>query len=83
MKQPTIEEITKRVRMVLDGSIRREDICEWAMNYIRNDEKIIIDDLKAWHYLVEISNIDEMIAPDDYLFDEEDIEKIAGKYSAL
>ena len=83
MKQPTKEEITKMVKMVLDGSRRREDICEWAVDFIRNDEKINIDDLKAWHYLVEISNIDEMIAPEDYLFNEDDIESIVNKYSAI
>ena len=29
---------------------------------------------------VEISNIDEMIAPKEYLFDKEDIEDIIEKY---
>jgi hypothetical protein len=81
MKQPTKEEITQNVRMVLDGKRNREDICSWAINYIRNDEQIIIDDIEAWHYLVEISNIDEMIAAGEYLFAKEDIEDMLKKYS--
>lgn len=81
MKQPTIEEITKKIIKVLDESISREEVSEWAIDYIRNDDKVEIDDIKAWHYLVEISNIDEMIEPDVFLFDEKDIRNIMEKYS--
>ena len=80
MKQPTREEITQKVEMVLDGRLKREAICIWAVNYIRNDEQICIYDLEAWHYLVEISNIDEMIGPNEYLFHEYDIQAIVKKY---
>lgn len=80
MKQPTREEITQKINMVLDGSITRESVCRWAVDYIRNDDQICIDDLEAWHYLVEISDIDEMIGPNDYLFNEDDIHEIVKKY---
>ena len=80
MNQPTKEEITQKINMVLDGSLTRESVCVWAVNYIRNDEQICVDDLEAWHYLVEISNIDEMIGPNDYLFHEDDIQSIVKKY---
>lgn len=80
MNQPKREEITQKINMVLDGSLTRESICVWAIDYIRNDEQICIDDLEAWHYLVEISNIDEMIGPNDYLFHEDDIRDIVKKY---
>lgn len=50
MKQPTIEEITQKVNLVLDGSMTRESVCIWATDYIRNDDQICIDDLRAWHY---------------------------------
>ena len=81
MKQPTIEEITKKRVKVLDGSISREEVSEWAIDFIRNDDNVEIDDIKSWHYLVEISNIDEMIEPDVYLFDNKDIRNILKKYS--
>ncbi|OLA29870.1 MAG: hypothetical protein BHW30_05555 [Firmicutes bacterium CAG_194_44_15] len=80
MKQPTREEITQKVEKVLKGQLTREEICIWAVNYIRNDEQICIDDLEAWHYLVEISNIDEMIEPNKYLFHEDDIQAMVKKY---
>lgn len=80
MNQPTREEITQKVNRVLDGSLTREAVCEWAADYIRNDEQICIDDLEAWHYLVEISNIDEMIGPNEYLYNEDDIRDSVIKY---
>lgn len=81
MKQPTKAEITQKLDRVLDGSLTREEICIWAVDCIRNDEQICIDDLEAWHYLVEISNIDEMLGPNEYLFHEDDIQAIVKKYN--
>lgn len=80
MKQPTREEITQKIEKVLDGSLTREAVCMWAMDYIENDDLIDVDDLKAWHYLVAVSSIDLMIAPDKYLFCEEDIRDTVKKY---
>lgn len=80
MNQPTREEITQKLKLVLDGKLTREAICIWAVGYIRNDEQVCINDLGAWHYLVAISNIDEKIGPDDYLFQEDDIWAIVQKY---
>ena len=40
MKQPTKKEITQNVKMFLDGKKNREDVCSWAINFIRNDEGI-------------------------------------------
>ena len=77
MKQPTKEEITQKLDRVLDGSLTREEICIWAVDYIRNDEQICVKDLDAWHYLVEISNIDEMIGLNEYLLHEDDIQAMA------
>lgn len=80
MEQPTKEEITKKVQLVLEGKLKREDVYEWAWTYIRNDDNINIVDIDAWHYLMAISGIDEMIASGVYLFDEEDIRNIMREY---
>lgn len=80
MKQPTMEEITQKTEMVLNGSMTREELCRWASEYIRNDEQICINDLNAWHYLVAVSNIDEMLEPDKYLFNKDDIQSIVSRY---
>ncbi len=81
MKQPTIKIITKKLEKVLDDSISREEVSEWAIGYIRNDDKVEIDDINAWHYLVEISSIDVMVEQDVYLYDEKDIRNVINKYS--
>lgn len=80
MKQPTKYEITKKINLVLEKNISREDVGEWAINLIRNDKNIYIEDIDAWHYLVAISNIDEMIEPGKYLFSEEDIRDMVRVY---
>lgn len=80
MKQPTREEITQKIQLVLNEKITRESVYEWAQNYIRNDDIIELEDIDAWHYLIAISNIDEMIAPNNYLFDKEDIQNIMKEY---
>ena len=80
MNQPTKKEITKKVELVLSGKLTREELYQWANEFIRNDDSICINDIDAWHYLVEISNLDEMIAPEEYLFNEDDIRSIVGKY---
>ena len=80
MKQPNKNEITNRIYEVLTGKVSRENVSEWAMRYIRNDSEIEIEDVEAWHYLVAISNIDEMISLDEYLYNDDDIMHIIEAY---
>lgn len=80
MKQPTKQEITKKINDVIIGRISREDVSEWAMEYIRNDGDVYIEDLNSWHYLVAISKIDEMLSPNEYLYDDSDIAKLIEEY---
>lgn len=80
MEQPTKKEITKKVQLALEGKLAREDVYEWAWNYIKNDDCIDVKDLDAWHYLVAISDIDETVEPGKYLFSEEDICNIMNEY---
>ena len=37
---------------------------------------------KAWHYLVEASEVDLCIMPNVYLFSEEDLKRIISKYDS-
>ena len=80
MEQPTKIMIEKKLQLVLEGKMTREEICEWAADFIRNDESILMNDISAWHYLIAISNIDEMIAPNKYLFSVNDIKNIMQQY---
>lgn len=80
MRQPTKNDITNKLNNVIIGKISREDVGEWAMGYIHNDTNVEIEDINAWHYLVAVSNIDEMISPDEYLYDKNDIIKVIESY---
>lgn len=80
MNQPTKDTINEKIEQFLLKRMTREDISEWAMNFIRNDEEIEITDIDAWHFLVAISNIDEMISTDEYLYDKGDIRELVNKY---
>lgn len=74
MIQPQRDEITNKLKKIIDNEITREEVGRWALEFIRNDDNVEIKDIKAWHYLVSVSIIDEMIAPDEYLYSIEDIE---------
>lgn len=74
MKQPTKQEIISKLQKVLSGELTREEVSNWAMQYIDNDE-LEIDDFTAWEFLKEIGGIDVIEAPDVYLYGDEDINK--------
>ena len=80
MQQPTKTQIFKKINLILDGKGSREEVCEWAFSYLSKDNIIAVSDIDAWHFLVAISNIDEMVAPDTYLYSIEDIKVIMKEY---
>lgn len=82
MKQPTLEEITQKLKDILDNKTSREEVGSWACNYIRNDEEIEMEDVKAWHYLVEVSMVDLCLMSNEYMFSEEDLKGILSKYDS-
>ena len=80
MEQPTKKIIVEKLELLFDGKMTREEICEWSMDFIRNDNEVLVTDIEAWHYLVAISKIDEMITPNEYLFSGADIRAIMNQY---
>lgn len=81
MMQPTIDEITNQCKKVIAQKITREEVGTWALAFILNEDNVEIHDIKAWHYLVSVSGIDEMIAPHVYLYSIEDIESWINQYN--
>lgn len=80
MLQPTKDQILEKVRLALAGKITREEVGEWALTYIVNDNFIEVNDIEAWHFLVAVSMIDEMTAPGIYLYNSDDIKDIIEVY---
>ena len=75
MIQPTIEEINNKLKKVIDNEITRVEAGNWALDFILNDDNVEIRNIKAWHYLVSVSSIDEMITSNGYLYSIEDIKE--------
>ena len=75
MQQPKADEITNKLNEVIVQKTTREEVGQWALEFIVNDDNLEINDIKAWHYLVTVSSVDEMIAPDEYLYSIEDIKE--------
>ena len=51
------------------------------MYYIRNDDNVEINDLISWHYLVEMSKIDLLLEPNEYLYSKEDLMEMIKRYN--
>lgn len=70
IRQPSFDEIQKKLSEVIMGKITREDIANWAYYFIEHDEQVEINDFEAWDYLVSICPISEKIYHDhaDYLY---------------
>ncbi len=79
--QPSVNEIQNRLKAVINGSESRENVSDWAMEYIRNDENVEVCDYKAWHFLVTVSNADAMTEPGKYLYCNEDFADWIKEYS--
>lgn len=75
MQQPKADEITNKLNEVINHKTTKEEVGRWALAFIVNDDNVEINDIKAWQYLVTVSGVDEMIAPDEYLYSDEDIKE--------
>lgn len=73
--QPKARDITNKLKQIINGELTREEVGEWALMFIKNDDNIKVSDINAWHYLVSTSSVDEMIAPGKYLYSFQDIEE--------
>ena len=80
MLMPTKDEIKEKLELLLKKDISREEISDWAGSYITNDEIIQNFNDLLWDYIVEISFIGEMIAPNTYLYDDD---KVLSLYNSL
>lgn len=79
--QPSIKEIEMKLRSVIAGKETRENISDWAMNYIINDDNVEVTDYKAWHFLVDVTHTDAAISPGEYLYCNEDFEDWIREYT--
>jgi hypothetical protein len=74
MMQPSKEEIIQKLNGIVDDNISREQVSNWAMDYINNDE-IHVADTKAWDLLMKVGSVELMNNPKEYLYSVDDIKK--------
>jgi len=79
VNEPTLEEIINKLKQVLDGKISREEVSDWAMGYLNNDE-LKVNNLNSWELLKVVGSIDLFLAPDEYMYDENDIKSWINEY---
>lgn len=80
MRQPTREEIIDKLKMILLGKLTREEVADWASEYVMQDEPNISDET-VWELLQIVSGVDLKDSPDEYLHVEQDIIDWINKYS--
>ncbi|MCA1063034.1 DNA-binding protein [Rossellomorea sp. AcN35-11] len=80
MRQPTKEEIISKLELILKGTISREEVADWASEYLMQDELNITDEI-VWELLQIVSGVDLKDSPDEYLHVEQDIKDWINKYT--
>ncbi|MFJ8087741.1 DNA-binding protein [Lysinibacillus sp. NPDC095746] len=80
MGQPTKEEIINKLKMILQGKLSREEVADWASEYVLQDEPNISDET-VWELLKVVFGVDLLDSPDEYLHGEQDIKDWIDEYS--
>ncbi len=81
MKQPTRDEITERIKGILDGKISRDSTEDWVDYFISHDDEIELIDVEAWHYLIQLGTMCVPIAPNEYIYSSDDLLELMKEYS--
>ena len=80
MGQPTKEEIINKLKLILEGKLSREEVADWASEYVMQDEPSISDET-VWELLQVVSGVDLQNSPEEYLHVEQDIKDWIDKFS--
>lgn len=72
MNEPDFNIVFSKLLSVKDDLTLREEVADWAQEYVTNDELTVSDD-RAWDLLMILSGIDTQINPGEYLYGKEDI----------
>ncbi|AOC56040.1 MULTISPECIES: DNA-binding protein [Bacillus] len=79
MVEPEMIDCINKIQKVLNGTMTREEVSDWAEIYVSADDPEV-DDEKVWDMLILLSGIDLKDAPNSYFHTEEDLEEWIRKY---
>lgn len=80
-KAPTLSKILKKLELVLEGDLTREEVSDWAGKYVL-DEELRIEDEKVSSLLDIVFGIDTKVSPHEYLHTDIQIMEWIVKYSS-
>lgn len=79
MKEPTRAECLKKADLILNGQAVREEVSDWACEYVAADDPAVEDET-VWEMLVYLSGFDLKDSPDAYLHTLEELRDWVQKY---
>lgn len=82
MRQPSKEALINKLELILQGTISREAVADWASKFVMQDEPNITDEI-VWELLQVVSGVDLKNSPDEYLHVEQDIKNWIERYSSI
>lgn len=74
MEQPSKRQVIEKLEAILDERLSREQVVDWAMEFINNDE-MELTDFQAWELLKRTGGVDAIESPDVYLYSFDDIKR--------
>lgn len=78
--EPTKEEVLNRFKLILQGTMSREEVADWASEYVMQDFPDVKDET-AWQLLKIACGVDLKDSPDEYLHDEQNIKDWIKEFS--
>lgn len=78
--EPTKEEILNRFKLILQGTMSREEVADWASEYVMQDCPNVTDET-VWDLLLIACGVDLKDSPDEYLHDEQNIKDWIKEFS--
>ncbi|EIF15266.1 MULTISPECIES: hypothetical protein [Bacillus] len=82
MTEPTRAECLKKAGLILNGQAAREEVSDWACEYVAADDPAVEDET-VWEMLVYLSGFDLKDSPDSYLHKLEELRDWMQKYMKM
>lgn len=78
--EPTKEEVLNRFKLILQGTMSREEVADWASEYVMQDSPDVTNET-VWDLLLIACGVDLKDSPDEYLHDEQNIKHWIKEFS--
>lgn len=80
MQEPDFDTIYSMLLKLRDDFTLRNEVAEWAQQYVENYD-LEINDENSWELLLALSMLDTQYRKNEYLYGKKTIENLISKYS--